>query len=60
MVCCGQIIFHGTREELEVVDNTIFGSECGLGEVGVTVLHIVTDDLVFGGCIKPSMTEVLV
>ena len=42
------------------MENTIFGSECGLGEIVVTVLHSFTNEIGFGVCIHHSMTAVVV
>ena len=40
--------------------DTIFGSDFGLGEIGVPVLHSVTYELGFGGRIHHSITAVVV
>ena len=42
------------------MDDTIFGNDFGLGEIGVPVLHSVTYELVSGGCIHHSTTAVVV
>ena len=42
------------------MDNVVFGSECGLANIRVTVLHIVTDDIGFGGCIQYIMASLVV
>ena len=42
------------------MDDEVFGSDCGLSNIRVPLLHSVTGDLGFGGCIHYSMASVVV
>ena len=59
-MCGGRRIFYGTGEELQGVEDVVFGSECGLANIRLLVSHRVTDYRGFGGCIHYSMTSVVV
>ena len=59
-MCCGQDILDGVREELEDVDNTVFGSDSGLANIRVPVFHSAIDDLGFFCCIHHSVASVVV
>ena len=60
MLCYGQGILDGAQEELEVVDDAVFGSECGLSNIRAPVFHIITNDLSFFGCVHHSVASVVV
>ena len=59
MLCCVWGILDGAREEIEGVNNAVFGSECGLAIIRVPVFHSVTDDIGFCGCIHRSVAYVV-
>ena len=59
-MCCGQDILDGAREELEDVNDAVFGSESGLANIRVTVFHSAVDDLGLFCCIYHSVASIVV